>query len=47
MPKGIALHPERVIVQLGGNDILALVSKTRPRFVRLAKCPPREPSPEW
>ncbi len=47
LPKVIACHPDRVIVQLGGNDVLALISRTMARFVRLTKRPPREPSPEW
>ncbi len=47
LPNVIACHPDRVIVQLGGNDVLALTSKTMARFVRLTKRPPREPSPKW
>jgi lysophospholipase L1-like esterase len=47
LPGVIALHPDRVIVQLGGNDVLALISRKMARFVRLTKRPPREPSPEW
>jgi lysophospholipase L1-like esterase len=47
LPKVIACHPDRVIVQLGGNDVLALVSPTMARFVRITKRPPREPSPAW
>jgi lysophospholipase L1-like esterase len=43
----IACHPDDVIVQLGGNDVLALVSPTMARFVHLTKRPPRQPSPEW
>jgi len=47
LPKVIACRPDRVIVQLGGNDVLALISITMTRFVRLTKRPPHEPSPEW
>jgi lysophospholipase L1-like esterase len=47
LPKVIAWHPDRVIVQLGGNDVLALVFPTMARFVRLTKHPPQQPSPEW
>ncbi|MGO8947155.1 MAG: SGNH/GDSL hydrolase family protein [Ktedonobacterales bacterium] len=47
LPRVIACHPDRVIVQLGGNDVLALISRKMARFVRLTKRPPREPSAEW
>jgi lysophospholipase L1-like esterase len=47
LPQVIACHPDRVIVQLGGNDVLALISPTMARFVRLTKRPPRAPSPAW
>jgi lysophospholipase L1-like esterase len=47
LPRVIACHPDRVIVQLGGNDVLALVFPTMARFVRLTKHPPQQPSPEW
>jgi len=40
-------HPDYVIVLLGDNDVMALVSKTFMRFVRLTKNLPGTPSPEW
>ncbi len=43
----IALRPEKVIVWVGGNDVLALVSSKVRRFFRISKQLPTEPSPEW
>jgi lysophospholipase L1-like esterase len=47
LPQVIACHLNRVIVQLDGNDVRALISPTMERFVRLTKHPPRAPSPAW
>jgi lysophospholipase L1-like esterase len=38
---------KKVVVLIGGNDVLALVSSKARRFFRLAKRLPRDPSPEW
>ncbi len=40
-------HPDYVIVLLGENDVLALISKKVAQFDRLAKHLPSQPSPEW
>jgi lysophospholipase L1-like esterase len=47
LPDGLACRPEKVVVWLGGNDVLALVSKKAGRFFRVSKHLPSEPSPEW
>jgi lysophospholipase L1-like esterase len=47
LPAVLACHPTRVLVLIGGNDVLALVSKTARRFFRITKRLPAEPSPEW
>jgi lysophospholipase L1-like esterase len=36
-----------VVVWIGGNDVLALVSRKVGRFFRMSKRLPKEPSPEW
>ena len=46
MPAVLGCRPSRVVVLIGGNDVLALVSKTAQRFFRVAKHLPTEPSPE-
>ncbi len=47
LPGIINSHPDYVIVLLGENDVMALISKKHYRFVRLTKHLPRKPSPEW
>src|ERR1700746_2630664 len=47
LPPLLALHPQKVVVWVGGNDVLALVSKKVRRFFRISKHLPTEPSPEW
>ena len=47
LPDVIKSHPDIVIVLLGDNDVLALISKKFARFVRLWKHLPSKPSPEW
>src|SRR3984885_15092668 len=47
LPAVLACHPFRVVVLIGGNDVLALVSRTARRFFRIAKHLPTEPSPKW
>jgi lysophospholipase L1-like esterase len=47
LPAVLSCHPTKVVVLIGGNDVLALVSKTARRFFRIAKRLPTEPSPEW
>lgn len=43
----IASRPNKIVVFIGGNDVLALVSAKAKRFFRLSKRLPRDPSPEW
>lgn len=47
LPQLIASDPRKVVVLIGANDVLALVSVKVRRFFRLAKKLPRDPSPEW
>lgn len=43
----IASRPKKIVVFIGGNDVLALVSAKARRFFRISKRLPRSPSPEW
>lgn len=43
----INYHPDYVIVLLGENDVMALISKKVAQFVRLTKRLPRKPSLDW
>jgi lysophospholipase L1-like esterase len=43
----IASCPKKIVVLIGGNDVLALVSIKARRFFRFSKRLPRDPSPEW
>jgi lysophospholipase L1-like esterase len=47
LPRVIASKPRKVVVLIGANDVLALVSAKVRRFYRLTKKLPRDPSPEW
>jgi lysophospholipase L1-like esterase len=47
LPDVIACRPDKVVVLVGGNDALALVSTKAKRFFRVAKHLPCEPSSEW
>jgi lysophospholipase L1-like esterase len=47
LPQVIACRPEKVVVWIGGNDVLALVSPKLRRFFRMSKHLPTEPSLEW
>ncbi len=47
LPVVLACHPGKVVVLVGGNDVLALVSRKAGRFFRIWKHLPCEPSPEW
>jgi hypothetical protein len=47
IPQVIGSNPQKVVVLIGANDVLALVSAKVRRFYRLAKKLPRDPSPEW
>ena len=43
----IASDPKKIVVFIGGNDVLALVFAKARTFFRLSKRLPRYPSPEW
>jgi len=47
VPGVLAAHPSKVVVLIGGNDVLALVSTKVRRVFSLWKHLPHEPSPEW
>jgi lysophospholipase L1-like esterase len=47
LPQVIGSNPQKVLVLIGANDVLALVSAKVRRFFRLAKNLPQDPSPEW
>ncbi len=47
LPDIINCHPDYVIILLGDNDVLALISKKHYQFVRLTKHLPSQPSLEW
>jgi lysophospholipase L1-like esterase len=47
LPAVLACRPDKVVVWIGGNDVLALVSAKMRRFFRLSKRLPRAPSPDW
>ncbi|HUO39302.1 MAG TPA: GDSL-type esterase/lipase family protein [Mycobacterium sp.] len=47
VPDIIACEPDYVVVLLGGNDVLALISTKHARFVSMTKHLPTTPSPEW
>lgn len=47
LPEALACRPAKVIVWVGGNDVLALVSRKVRRFFSLWKHLPRDPSPDW
>lgn len=47
LPKVIAESPKRVIILIGGNDILATVFPNVKKYFTLWKKLPQEPSKEW
>jgi lysophospholipase L1-like esterase len=47
LPEVMACHPNTVIVLVGDNDVIALVSRRFRRVARAWKHLPRTPSPEW
>ncbi|MER9647897.1 SGNH/GDSL hydrolase family protein [Mesorhizobium sp. M0199] len=47
LPDVLACRPGKVIVWVGGNDVLALVSRKVRRFFSLWKRLSRTPSPDW
>ncbi len=47
VPEIVGCRPDYVVILLGNNDVLALLSTKVARFDRLAKQLPRSPSPQW
>jgi lysophospholipase L1-like esterase len=47
LPHVIRSNPAKILVLIGANDVLALVSAKVRRFYRVAKRLPRDPSSEW
>src|SRR5213595_1207373 len=47
LPDVLACCPNKVVVRVGGNDVLALVSGKARRFFALAKRLPCNPPPSW
>jgi lysophospholipase L1-like esterase len=47
IPDVIACRPQKVVVWIGNNDVLASVSKKVRQFLQISKHLPSEPSPEW
>jgi lysophospholipase L1-like esterase len=47
LPDIVKLQPDYVIVLLGDNDVLALISTKVAQFDRLTKQLPSQPSPQW
>jgi len=47
LPDVVACHPDKVVVIIGGNDVIAAVFRRVRRFYRHWKHLPCEPSPEW
>jgi lysophospholipase L1-like esterase len=47
VPAIIACRPRCVVVLLGGNDVLSLISRTHFRLARLTKRLPQRPSLQW
>ena len=47
LPEVVTCRPDKVVVWIGGNDVLALVSAKMRRFLRLSKRLPCAPSPDW
>src|SRR6184192_3119736 len=43
----IASRPKKIVVFIGGNDVLTLVSTKARTFSRIPNRLPRDPSPEW
>jgi lysophospholipase L1-like esterase len=43
----VASHPKKIVVFIGGNDVLALVSTKVRTFFRISKRLPRDSSAEW
>jgi len=47
VPEVVACHPQKVMVLIGVNDVLAFVSNKIRRFFRISKNLSPDPTPEW
>jgi lysophospholipase L1-like esterase len=47
LPQVVQCRPTKVIVDIGGNDVAALINPAYRRMVKAWKRLPRVPSPEW
>jgi lysophospholipase L1-like esterase len=47
LPDVVAVHPDKVVVIIGGNDILASVFPNLLRFLRFSRRVPQKPTPQW
>lgn len=47
LPQVLASKPSKVVVWIGGNDVLAMVFPKIRRLFRFVKRLPRDPSPDW
>jgi lysophospholipase L1-like esterase len=47
LPQVIAANPQKIVVLIGANDVLAIASFKVRRFYRVFKGLPGNPSPEW
>jgi lysophospholipase L1-like esterase len=47
VPDAVASRPDKIVIWVGGNDVLTLVSPKVKRFLRFWKRLPQEPSPAW
>src|SRR5262245_32194610 len=47
LPSVVRSHPDKVVVLVGGNDVLTRLSRKLRRFLRAWKRFSQEPSPEW
>ncbi|MDE1924927.1 MAG: hypothetical protein KGH79_01975 [Patescibacteria group bacterium] len=47
LPEVVAAHPDKVVIIIGGNDIIASVFENVWRIFRITKHLPQRPSPEW
>ena len=47
LPAVLACAPDKIVVWIGSNDVLALTTRAMRRFARWTKHLAREPSPEW
>src|SRR5512137_2894794 len=47
LPQVIQCHPDKVVVLIGGGDVLCTLSPSRERACRMWKRLPQKPSAQW